>query len=99
MEQQWYIAKGKQKLGPFSIEQMQQMAAKGELLKTEMVLGSNQKKWCLAETVENIFTQIKKDVVSPSILPPPQALFSLINKPLFLIGTIVVHVALLCGFF
>ena len=99
MEQQWYIARDKQKIGPFSTAQMQQKAAIGELLRNEMVLDSNQKKWCLAETVEDIFPSVKKDVA------PTQPLLLTLKSPSFLsrypvlIGTLIVLVLLGCGFF
>ena len=96
---QWFIARNKQKIGPFSTTQMQQKATIGELLRNEMVLDSNQKKWCLAETVEDIFPSIKKDVA------PTQPLLLTLKSPSFLsrypvlIGTLIVLVLLGCGFF
>ena len=96
---QWFIARNKQKIGPFSTTQMQQKAAIGELLRNEMVLDSNQKKWCLAETVEDIFPSVKKDVA------PTQPLLLTLKSPSFLsrypvlIGTSMVMVLIGCGFF
>ena len=99
MEQQWYIARNKQKIGPYSIEQMQQMATIGELLRNEMVLDSSQKKWCLADTVEDIFSPVIKTVAPIQAPLPTPASPSLLPRYPVLIGTLMVLVLLLCGFF
>jgi formylglycine-generating enzyme required for sulfatase activity len=99
MEQQWYIARNKQKIGPFSTAQMQQMATIGELLRNEMVLDSSQKKWCLAETVENLFSPVIKNVAPIQGPLPTLASPSLLSRYPILIGTSMFLVLLLCGFF
>jgi formylglycine-generating enzyme required for sulfatase activity/regulator of sirC expression with transglutaminase-like and TPR domain len=99
MEQQWYIVRNQQKIGPFSTNQMQQMATIGELLRNEMILDSSQKNCCLAETVEVLFSPVIKKISpahSPSSTPVSPGVLS--RYPV-LIGTSMVLVLLLCGFF
>ena len=97
--EQWFIARNKQKIGPFSTAQMQQKATIGELLRNEMVLDSNQKKWCLAETVEDIFPSVKKDVAPTQPLLLTLESPSFLSRYLVLIGALIVLVLLGCGFF
>lgn len=99
LNEQWYIARNKQKVGPFSTFQMQQMATLGELLRNEMVLDNSQKKWCLVETVEDIFPSVKK--YAAPIQPPLPTLrsSSLLSRYQVLIGTLMALGLMLCGYF
>jgi hypothetical protein len=51
MENQWYLARGKERLGPFTTEQMWQMIAAGRIGRHEMVLRVGEKKWCPMSSV------------------------------------------------
>jgi len=54
MSSQWFIARQKQKHGPYPFEQLQQWARTGMLLPTEMVLGDSGK-WQEAGSVAGLF--------------------------------------------
>ncbi|HYT89066.1 MAG TPA: DUF4339 domain-containing protein [Gemmataceae bacterium] len=55
----WYVARrGKErsyKDGPFSSEQLRQLAAQGQLMPNEMVLKEGAQKWTAASTIEGLF--------------------------------------------
>jgi DNA-directed RNA polymerase subunit RPC12/RpoP len=51
----WYFASGKQKLGPFSFAQLQQLAASGRIAPETMVLQPGDAKWARAESVPGLF--------------------------------------------
>ena len=52
MFDQWYVAKGKLKLGPFSFDHLKELARTGELLPIDMVLQVGVPKWRSAREVE-----------------------------------------------
>ena len=45
METNWYIARDRKKLGPFSLAQMQKMVGDGQLLPIDMVLQEGTQRW------------------------------------------------------
>src|SRR5262245_34326713 len=51
---EWFIARHKQKVGPFSLTQLQQQAAGGQLRPKDMVLAKNSGKWMHAEDVPGL---------------------------------------------
>src|SRR5262249_12662572 len=53
---QWYFARNRQKYGPFTDDQMKQLAAGGHLQPTDMVLQDGQKQWQPATVVLSLFT-------------------------------------------
>jgi len=53
----WYYARGKQKLGPISFDQLQQLAASGELQPTDMVLQEDARIWTAAWSVDGLYPQ------------------------------------------
>ena len=53
---QWYYARDKQKLGPFSTEQMQQLAGAGLVQPGDMVLEDGTQKWMEARSVAVIYS-------------------------------------------
>jgi ATP-binding cassette subfamily B protein len=52
----WYVAQGKQKVGPLSLEQLRQFAAMGRLRPSDMVLREGAQKWVKASTLEAVFS-------------------------------------------
>jgi hypothetical protein len=70
MAGQWYIARVKQKLGPFSFEELQELASTLGLLPTEMVLQDGAPKWRSASEVEGLFWGIAEDRLQSASLPP-----------------------------
>lgn len=55
MSDQWYVARNKQRIGPFSSAQLRQMASSGQLMPTEMVLQRGETKWCAAGALQGLF--------------------------------------------
>jgi uncharacterized protein (TIGR03067 family) len=74
MAESWHVAKGKTKLGPFSREQMKQLAGAGELLPSDMVLPAGSGKWVAASTVDGVFgAPEKRPTAHPHRAPELQA--------------------------
>jgi tetratricopeptide (TPR) repeat protein len=67
----WYIARDKKKLGPYSTAQMKQMAELSQLLPTEMVLQDGTTQWKSASQVQEFFPVLAS--AAPPPLPPPLA--------------------------
>jgi hypothetical protein len=63
MADQWYVAREKQKFGPYSTEQLKQFAAQGQVVPTDMLLKEGEGKWVAASTVDGLF--------APQVVPPP----------------------------
>ncbi len=66
MAESWHVAKGKTKLGPFTREQLEQLARSGELLPSDMVLRAGSGKWQAASTVAGLFASPER----PSVASP-----------------------------
>ncbi len=66
MKDAWYIARGKQRCGPFTYEQVRQMAASSVLSPHDMVFNEGASQWVEAENVPGLF---------PAAVPclPPEA--------------------------
>lgn len=54
MSDQWYRMKGEQKRGPFSFEQLQQMAVVGVLTSSDMVFNEGACQWVPARDVPGL---------------------------------------------
>jgi hypothetical protein len=54
--QQWYVAKGKQKLGPFKRAELQTLARENRILPTDMLHKEGTPKWIPASSVQGLFT-------------------------------------------
>jgi hypothetical protein len=52
---QWFAARKKEKLGPFSLKQLKQLASAGKLRSTDMLLEEGTAKWMAASVVGNLF--------------------------------------------
>jgi eukaryotic-like serine/threonine-protein kinase len=75
----WFYAKNRQKLGPFFLTHMQQLAASGELQTSDMVLPEGGKQWVEAGRIPQLFP--KHDpaatvAVRPAAIPVEQSLTS-----------------------
>lgn len=64
---QWYCAKGKQRLGPFTTEQLRQLTTAGAIQPTDMVLKAGAQQWVQASTV----SELAFPASGPSVPPPP----------------------------
>lgn len=69
MSQQWYYAKGGQRLGPVPAEQLKELAASGELLPADLIWRKGMPQWVQAATVQGLF--LTASSVRPSTCPPP----------------------------
>src|SRR4051794_32194594 len=52
---EWYYAQGKEKVGPFSVVHLAQLASAGTLRPTDMLWRSGAAKWVPASLVHDIF--------------------------------------------
>jgi hypothetical protein len=75
MPYQWYYAHGEQELGPFSQEQLKEMAALGTLLRTDTVWreGLEQCQGVAAHRIKNLFPQVSADIPQPEEMLVPAA--------------------------
>jgi len=60
----WYFARGRQKVGPVSFSELQQMVTAGELGPADMLLPADGQKWVTAGSLAGLF---------PHLSPPPVA--------------------------
>jgi S1-C subfamily serine protease len=72
MSLQWYYAHNKQKLGPFSTEQMQQLLSNGQLQPNDFVFQEGTSKWVKAGSVPAFATPTSQ---APSVTPPTVTLW------------------------
>ena len=57
MIEQWFLAKNKERLGPYSLPQLKRMVANNQVKKSDMLLKVGEKKWQNAENVTNLFNE------------------------------------------
>jgi hypothetical protein len=67
MQGHWFVARGKQKEGPFAFAQLVEMARTGGLVPADMVLESGAPRWRAAGEVQGLFW-VEESVTGP---PPP----------------------------
>jgi hypothetical protein len=74
-EGRWYLARNRQKAGPYSAAQLRQMATAGQLAAADMLLPDGEAKWVAAGSVNGIFPAAPSPtaVRKPPPLPPPAA--------------------------
>src|SRR5262249_50124395 len=72
MGTKWFIARGKEKVGPHSSAELKELARTGGLLPIDMVLQEGTQKWRRASEVEGLFWIAVPSAPQPaSLLPPP----------------------------
>ncbi len=71
MTEKWYVARGGEQHGPYSIAHLQQFAEQGRLVPTDMLLKEGEPKWVSATTVEGLFGA--QTVTPPAPLPTGSA--------------------------
>lgn len=70
----WFLAKDKQRLGPFSWEQLQRLASIGKITSDDMLLEEGQRQWVSANTLVGLFSSQKETMaqsqnpVAPTLL-------------------------------
>ena len=73
MASQWYVARDKKKSGPFSSDQLNQLASAGRLLPTDRVWKEGMTSWVLASKVSGLFASvsISDDPTTTPVQPSP----------------------------
>jgi hypothetical protein len=64
----WFLARNKQRLGPYSSSQLKQLADEGNIIPDDMILKEGRQKWVNAGTVKGLFTA-NPPAPAPSELP------------------------------
>lgn len=57
MPTQWYISRDQQKVGPFSLDEIKQLASLGILRKTEFILTEGSQRWVAANSIYGLFPE------------------------------------------
>jgi hypothetical protein len=65
----WYLARKRQRTGPFSAEQLREIASDGRICPTDMLLKRGDTKWVAASSLPWLFPSCFGVIASPS--PPP----------------------------
>jgi WD40 repeat protein len=68
-EESWFLARGKEKQGPFSTQQLRDLAAAGALSPDDMLLLEGSLKWMSAESVKDLLPPLPGTLVPPPIGP------------------------------
>ena len=55
MSEQWYYTKGRQKVGPISADELKQLAASGQLSRTDLVWTDGMPEWIPAAKRKGLF--------------------------------------------
>lgn len=71
MGQEWFVAKGSEKVGPFSVKNLKERAQDGRLRPGDLVWAAGMSKWKEARLVKGLFLAPKPDSVLPA---PPVAI-------------------------
>jgi hypothetical protein len=74
MGETWYFARDGRRMGPFSFEQLQQMAASGVLDADDMLLRLGAQQWSQARSVDGLFSGIVSDADVAAPTKPREAL-------------------------
>lgn len=82
-EESYFLARGKMKLGPFSLSQFRAMAAMGQLVPEDMILPVNSRQWVQAGSRPHIFSTANRanDPAVPVAPPAPPAAPSAEEEP------------------
>jgi uncharacterized protein DUF4339 len=72
MEETWYFSRDGQRMGPFSFEQLKQMASSGVLNSGDMMLRLGEQQWVPANNVEGLFAA-GSEIKIAAITSNPQA--------------------------
>jgi hypothetical protein len=72
MEETWYFSRDGQRMGPFSFEQLKQMASSGVLNMGDMMLRLGEQQWVPAKNVEGLFAA-GSEIEIATIPAKPQA--------------------------
>jgi hypothetical protein len=75
MTPRWFLARNRQKCGPYAMDQLRQFAATGQLLPADMLLQEGAAKWVAAASLSGLFgtAGVATQALSPP-LPSPEPL-------------------------
>lgn len=71
-EVQWHVQQGDQTLGPYSVSQMKEFAANGNIAPETMVWAQGLEEWIAASQVEGLFAQPQQAAAAPQMAAPAQ---------------------------
>jgi hypothetical protein len=63
----WFLARNKQRMGPYSSAQLKQFADAGNIVPADMILKEGRQKWVSAGSVKGLFTAAPRPVASPDL--------------------------------
>ncbi len=69
----WFLARNKQQYGPYSMDQLREMAVSGHVVSNDMLLQEGAAKWVVAHSVDGLFQK----PVSPRGQPPAALLVTI----------------------
>lgn len=80
---QWYLARGKVKKGPYSLAELQALASKGDLGTLDMLLQEGTQQWVAAGAVSGLFpVSAEPAFANPVAVPaPPAAPAAVLEQP------------------
>lgn len=70
MSDEWFYVQHKQRVGPVSIAELCRLAARSQLLPTDMVMNSGTRKWMPAREVKGLFPYASGPSQPPTIQAP-----------------------------
>jgi len=73
MAQQYYYSRGADEFGPFSADQLRELAATGRIEPTDAVWRQGSERRCLASRVEHLFPPRPPADIAPEATPEPEA--------------------------
>jgi hypothetical protein len=73
MVDQWYYARDKERLGPFSSAQLKDLADTGQIRPVDTIWKEGVERGVPAAKVKNLFTQLPASAPAPASEPPPAA--------------------------
>lgn len=71
MSQEWYYAKGGQRLGPVSAQRLKELAVSGNLRHSDLVWRAGLSQWVKAKEIQGLFPTTPVCVPQPTMSPPP----------------------------
>ena len=68
----WYLARNKQRLGPYTSAQLKQFADAGQVQPDDMILREGRPKWVSAGSIKGLFTAARPAPLAVPAVPEPQ---------------------------
>lgn len=102
MAEQWYVANGSSKKGPFGSEQLAELARNGQLKREDLVWREGMAKWQAASSIRGLFSAIQPPPLPPNTTPstpktPLRAAFRGVKLAALIGGGAVLSMIIMCG--